>query len=63
MASQKAPAVPRPSASLIVVNPRNEVLLVHRNPKSGTFAGMHVSVVSKQSFDTSHRVVKGVPWR
>ncbi|EKM55311.1 uncharacterized protein PHACADRAFT_28359 [Phanerochaete carnosa HHB-10118-sp] len=42
MASQKTPAVPRPSASLIVVNPRNEILLVHRNPKSSAFAGMHV---------------------
>jgi len=35
-------AVPRLSASLIVINHRNEVLLVHRNPKGGTFAGMHV---------------------
>ncbi|KAI0076438.1 hypothetical protein K474DRAFT_1755942 [Panus rudis PR-1116 ss-1] len=37
----KQPATPRPSASLIVVNPRNEVLLVHRNAK-GSFAKAHV---------------------
>ncbi|KIP12328.1 hypothetical protein PHLGIDRAFT_113803, partial [Phlebiopsis gigantea 11061_1 CR5-6] len=37
-----APAVPRPSASLIVINARNEVLLVHRNPRASSFAGMHV---------------------
>ena len=42
MVAEKTPAVPRPSASLIVVNPRNEILLVHRNPKSSAFAGMHV---------------------
>lgn len=33
---------PRPSASLVVLNARNEVLLVHRNPKATSFAGMHV---------------------
>ncbi|KAI0636659.1 NUDIX hydrolase domain-like protein [Trametes polyzona] len=37
-----APAVPRPSASVIVVNAQNEVLLVHRNPKSKSFANAHV---------------------
>ncbi|KAF9642649.1 hypothetical protein BDM02DRAFT_3105414 [Thelephora ganbajun] len=36
------PSVPRPSASLIVVNDRNEILLVQRNPKSRSFAGVHV---------------------
>ncbi|KAF7799542.1 hypothetical protein EIP86_010779 [Pleurotus ostreatoroseus] len=36
------PSVPRLSASVIVVNARNEILLVHRNPKAGAFAGMHV---------------------
>jgi len=41
MANVKAEA-PRPSASLVVVNPRNEVLLVHRNPKATSFAGVHV---------------------
>ena len=33
---------PRPSASLVVVNERNEILLVRRNPKASAFAGMHV---------------------
>ncbi|KAJ3515737.1 hypothetical protein NLJ89_g1572 [Agrocybe chaxingu] len=33
---------PRPSASLVVVNDRNEILLVHRNPKASAFGGMHV---------------------
>ncbi|KAI0032825.1 NUDIX hydrolase domain-like protein [Vararia minispora EC-137] len=36
------PTTPRPSASLIVVNAKNEVLLVHRNPKATSFSGMHV---------------------
>jgi len=35
--------VPRPSASLVVVNSRNEVLLVHRNPEARSFAGVHAS--------------------
>ncbi|KAI0822824.1 hypothetical protein BC628DRAFT_1387825 [Trametes gibbosa] len=38
----RAPAVPRPSASVIVVNSHNEILLVHRNPKSTSFANAHV---------------------
>jgi len=33
---------PRPSASLIVLNSRNEVLLVQRNPLSRSFGNMHV---------------------
>jgi 8-oxo-dGTP pyrophosphatase MutT (NUDIX family) len=33
---------PRPSASLVVVNERNEILLVHRNPRASSFGGMHV---------------------
>lgn len=36
--------VPRPSASLVVVNERNEILLVHRNPEASSFGGMHVSL-------------------
>ncbi|VDB82713.1 unnamed protein product [Peniophora sp. CBMAI 1063] len=35
-------AFPRPSASLIVVNDKNEVLLVQRNPQAKAFSGMHV---------------------
>ncbi|EEB91528.1 hypothetical protein MPER_10095 [Moniliophthora perniciosa FA553] len=38
----KAPVVPRPSASLVVVNERNEVLLVQRNPQATAFAGVTV---------------------
>ncbi|KAG6814564.1 hypothetical protein H0H92_000092 [Tricholoma furcatifolium] len=33
---------PRPSASVIIVNSRNEVLLVHRNPVARHFGGVHV---------------------
>ncbi|KAM6496769.1 NUDIX domain containing protein [Amanita muscaria] len=33
---------PRPSASLIVVNERNEVLMVQRNPAARSFGGAHV---------------------
>ncbi|KAL1744359.1 hypothetical protein HDZ31DRAFT_38888 [Schizophyllum fasciatum] len=36
------PAIPRPSASIAIVNARNEVLLVQRNPKTRSFAGVHV---------------------
>ena len=35
-------SLPRPSASLIVVNDKNEILLVQRNPKATSFSGMHV---------------------
>ncbi|KAI0934566.1 hypothetical protein AcV5_006368 [Taiwanofungus camphoratus] len=40
--AKAAPAIPRPSASVIVVSSQNEVLLVQRNPKSQSFAGAHV---------------------
>ncbi|KAL6301597.1 NUDIX hydrolase domain-like protein [Sparassis latifolia] len=40
--AKRTPAIPRRSASVIVVNPQNEILLVHRNPKSQSFAGAHV---------------------
>lgn len=36
------PELPRPSASLVVVNERNEILLVHRNPRARFFGGVHV---------------------
>jgi hypothetical protein len=35
-------APPRLSASLIIVNAHNEILLVHRNPDSRTYGGAHV---------------------
>lgn len=41
--SQLIMTVPRPSASLILVNAKNEVLMVQRNPDSRSFAGAHVS--------------------
>ncbi|KIJ69165.1 hypothetical protein HYDPIDRAFT_36251 [Hydnomerulius pinastri MD-312] len=41
-ASKPPPAEPRPSASLVIVNNRNEVLLVQRNPQARSFAGTHV---------------------
>lgn len=39
------PLTPRPSASLVIVNGRNEILLVQRNPKARFFAGVHVSML------------------
>ncbi|PPQ93225.1 hypothetical protein CVT25_015223 [Psilocybe cyanescens] len=42
MTTSRTAAPPRPSASLVVVNERNEILLVHRNPKASSFGGMHV---------------------
>ncbi|KAG1826845.1 NUDIX domain-containing protein [Suillus subaureus] len=36
------PTEPRLSASLILVNSRNEILLVQRNPQARSFAGQHV---------------------
>ena len=41
----KQPPFPRPSASLVIINPRNEVLLVQRNPKASAFGGMQVRSV------------------
>ncbi|KAJ7481187.1 hypothetical protein B0H11DRAFT_2233089 [Mycena galericulata] len=36
------PVAPRPSASAVIINSRNEVLFVHRNPEARSFAGVHV---------------------
>ncbi|EIW84837.1 hypothetical protein CONPUDRAFT_97199 [Coniophora puteana RWD-64-598 SS2] len=41
-AAKPTPAEPRPSASLIVINDKNEILLVQRNPKARSFAGQYV---------------------
>lgn len=41
---------PSPSASLVIVNSQNEVLLVQRNPKASTFAGFHVCRPNSQQF-------------
>ena len=43
-AASSSPPTPRPSASLIIINERNEILLVRRNPKATIFGGMHVRV-------------------
>ncbi|KAH7923552.1 hypothetical protein BV22DRAFT_1048098 [Leucogyrophana mollusca] len=40
--AKPSPAEPRPSASLIIVNERNEILLVQRNPEARSFGGTHV---------------------
>jgi hypothetical protein len=39
----------RHSASLVLVNSSNEILLVHRNPITTSFAGMHVRGLSSFS--------------
>ncbi|KAJ6531644.1 hypothetical protein DFH09DRAFT_933607 [Mycena vulgaris] len=41
-APRPAPPTPRPSASLVIINSRNEVLFVHRNPQARSFGGVHV---------------------
>ncbi|OJJ46992.1 hypothetical protein ASPZODRAFT_131910 [Penicilliopsis zonata CBS 506.65] len=38
----KKPAIPRPSASVILVSPRNEILLLHRVQTSSSFPSAHV---------------------
>ncbi|KAJ8456978.1 hypothetical protein ONZ45_g18503 [Pleurotus djamor] len=38
----KPPALPRPSASVVVINERNEILLVQRNPQARHFGGVTV---------------------
>ncbi|KAG0639907.1 hypothetical protein HOY80DRAFT_885575 [Tuber brumale] len=56
IATPKTPAVPRLSASLILLNPQNELLLVHRPTHSSTFPNSHVfpgGVVSSQDTPTS----------
>ena len=58
------PTPPRPSASLLIINERNEILLVRRNPKATAFGGMHVRVYSclTNGFAKNHlttREVKG----
>ncbi|KAJ5103359.1 Cystathionine beta-synthase core [Penicillium argentinense] len=39
---KKKPAVPRPSSSVILVSPKNEILLLHRVQTSSSFASAHV---------------------
>ncbi|EPS30365.1 hypothetical protein PDE_05316 [Penicillium oxalicum 114-2] len=39
---KKQPAMPRPSSSVILVSPQNEILLLHRVKTSSSFASAHV---------------------
>ncbi|KAJ5174859.1 uncharacterized protein N7482_000736 [Penicillium canariense] len=39
---KKQPAIPRPSSSVILVSPKNEILLLHRVQTSSSFASAHV---------------------
>ncbi|KAJ5156147.1 hypothetical protein N7492_008950 [Penicillium capsulatum] len=39
---KKQPSVPRPSSSVILISPQNEVLLLHRVQTSSSFASAHV---------------------
>jgi len=57
--SRSEPQIPRPSASLIIVNARNEVLLVHRNPQARHFGGVHVR--SESSIHRLGILLKGKP--
>lgn len=38
----KTPAVPRPSASVLLISPTNQILLLHRVSKASSFASAHV---------------------
>ncbi|KAI0333560.1 hypothetical protein GY45DRAFT_1319527 [Cubamyces sp. BRFM 1775] len=58
--ARPAPAVPRPSASVIVVNSKNEILLVHRNPKSKSFANAHV--FPGGNYDEKQDAGRGLPF-
>ncbi|KAJ5590562.1 hypothetical protein N7450_004534 [Penicillium hetheringtonii] len=39
---EKKPVVPRPSSSVLLVSPKNEILLLHRVQNSSSFASAHV---------------------
>ncbi|EME46913.1 hypothetical protein DOTSEDRAFT_125442 [Dothistroma septosporum NZE10] len=39
---RKAPAIPRPSASVLLISPQNQVLLLQRVKQSSSFASAHV---------------------
>lgn len=41
-ATPKAPVPPRPSSSVLLISPQNEVLLLHRVSSSSSFAAAHV---------------------
>ena len=41
-ATPKAPVAPRPSSSVLLISPQNEILLLHRVSHSSSFAAAHV---------------------
>lgn len=41
-ATAKTPPVPRPSASVLLISPTNQILLLHRVKKASSFASAHV---------------------
>lgn len=57
----KTPAVPRHSASLVLVNSRNEVLMVQRNPDARSFGGVHVSRILPAQVHCYSRERTGLP--
>ena len=62
MATRQTVSFPQPSASFIIVNARNEILLVHRNPQARTFGGVHVSVHGFVSHLTYAELSPGFSW-
>lgn len=48
-AAASTPTTPRPSASLVIINERNEILLVHRNPQARHFGGVYVGGIEIQA--------------
>ena len=55
--------IPQPSASLVVVNKRNEVLLVHRNPQARSYGGVHVGFSYCAQLVNASTVIEGLSGR
>lgn len=62
MSSERQHATPRPSASLIVIDRQNRVLMVERNPNSKSFAGAYVRSTYGLIHTYAH-IYTGIPWR
>lgn len=62
MSSERQHAAPRPSASLIVIDRQNRVLMVERNPNSKSFAGAYVRSTHGLIHTCAH-IYTGIPWR
>ena len=56
---KKAPAIPRPSASVLLVSPNNQVLLLQRVKQSSSFASAHVFPGGKISSNLFNRYLIG----